>query len=213
MAKKNEVDVAALQAEVKRLQKIEDMVKDDEVPYLYGVRLDMVGEIHDPYAVRGNAMSFIAHPHGKKLRWVKESSRNDKGWDGYEIVYWKDEIGQNIKAYTSDAPHKLDNDSDSKVRRGDMVLAWLPVEVWLYRQLERSKKAQAQAQGNTSPEEATLADYKSGVFGEGLTASERPAGGFVPGSEEVSERTERAHSVFDDAVGGNKQAGDNTAAG
>ena len=213
MAKSKQADtkVADLEAEIARLQKIEADVIEGNIPSLFGTRLDMVGEIFDPHAVSGNAMSFYADPPGFKLRWVNERRRNDRGWAGYEVVYWQDEIGENLTKYTSDAPVRMHNETDSKVRRGDMVLAKLPVGVWLARQLKRVDDAERGSKEHHTPERRILEDYQSGEFGAGIENAARPVGGHKFTNEPVSERTAFAKDIFSDAKKGNKLAGDNTA--
>lgn len=163
-------------------------VEDGDVPTLFGVRLDQVGEIHDPWGIeRGNPFSFKNHPPGMRLHWCREDQRNKQGWDGFVPVTWEDEIAENLEDYCYEAPKKLDTQSDSAVRRGDTILCKIPVEAWLARQLRRVNRASQAKRDHMTPEQDLATRNNEGEFGPGLTESERPEGGFRMLPEEVSD--------------------------
>lgn len=193
------------------LEDFHDKAVEDEIPTVFGLRLDQVGEIYDPYGI-GNArpFSFKAHPEGFKLRWNREESRAKHGWKGWEPVDWDSDVGRNLMDYCYDPPRKLDNRIDSKVRRGDAILCILPAGQWLARQMARVNKAAANQAQHVTPEQDIIEEYKKGgVYGPGLTVSERPKQGFRMRAEEVSERSERAHGLLDESPAGHNSTEDN----
>lgn len=180
-----------LQARIEELEALQRKVEESQIPTVFGVRLDQVGEVYDPYgAGQGKPLAFKDHPEGFKLRWCHEGSRASRGWKGWEPVFWDDEIGQNLEKYCFDAPRKLDNAIDAKVRRGDAILCKLPIGVWLSRQLARVEKARAQVARHKTEERDLINEYQSNEFGPGLTESERPADGFRMRPEHVSDRSD-----------------------
>lgn len=199
-----------LLARLAELEKYKSESEEGEVPTVFGVRLDQVGEIFDPYGIGNNRpFSFKDHPVGYRLRWCRESSRDQHGWKGWIPVEWEDEVGKNLSKYCWDAPRKLSNEVDSKVRRGDSMLCILPIGQWLARQLARTEKARANQKEHTTPEQNIVDEYKKGgVFGPGLTVSERPRAGFKMKPEEVSERSERAHGLLDTSEAGHNAVKD-----
>lgn len=97
--------------------------------------------LFDPYASQ-NPHKFIAHPQGFKLGWKNPSHRdNHRGWRGWVKVEYNDFIGKKLKLYLLDPPRRMEHAVDQIVRRGDSVLAYLPIGMWEARQQQRTTKA------------------------------------------------------------------------
>lgn len=139
--------------------------------------------LRDPLAGT-NTQQIKAHPPGKRLYWCNERYREasmggSRGWRGFVKVTFQDEIGKNLGKFIKDPPRRYEGSDqrDNFVRRGDTILCWLPVGIWLNRQKARVQKAnrgitEAQAQQK-------LADTRGRLEGEGLHQAPRPRRGFV----------------------------------
>lgn len=94
--------------------------------------------LSDPYS-RHNPHQPVSHPAGKRLSWKNAKYRASRGWEGWVKVEWDDDIGKNLHRYLNEVPDRMDGAVDNYVRRGDVILCWLPEVYYLSRQKARQE--------------------------------------------------------------------------
>ncbi len=139
----------------------------------------------DPYSMENNPHEIKAHPPGWRLRWCNPNFRERRGWLGWEPVNYDDEIGRNLTDYLNDPPFKMEGTKrfDNYVRRGaDAVLCKLPENLWAIRWQKGLDKANRRLYSNANTTNKVIKEGVS-TYGDGLTDSKRPKGGFKPGPD------------------------------
>lgn len=153
-------------------------------------------DIHNPYDIIGEIPPDANFPNGQVVAWKNPTMRNDSsiGWRGWRPFKYGDEYtgpeGEKLADYIPDPPVRMEGRQhmDSYVRRGDIILCRLDKVLHDTRRTLRELRSDA-ARGRVV---LTYARPGTAVIGEGITNSERPAGGFSTGEgdkEPVSPNT------------------------
>ena len=172
-----------------RISELEGLVHDAKAESVeregmvnkFGVWIKEGTVIHDPYSSQ-NPIDIKQHPPGFRFGWLNPDFRDAKGWKGWKPVSYDDQFGQNLDLYMADPPAKFEFSArtDNYVRRGrTSVLCVLPIELWLFRQMETEdlsrKRNEAIEGAGTS---ALRPDGSILITGDGPAKQERPQGGF-----------------------------------
>jgi len=121
-----------------KVQQVLDMLpeEDEQSP-----KIQDMAVIIDPFENQDPHV-FLAEPPGLKLGWLNPVLREQHtGWRGWVAVSYDDPIGMELDKYMLDPPHRVAHSVDNLVRRGDVVLAVLPIELWEKRRQEAAAKA------------------------------------------------------------------------
>lgn len=165
--------IAALEAELKAIRDYYAGEGNEDVD-------SGVTQLHDPYEnhnafkVHGDIEPCPEYPNGAKVAWKNPEYRKRRGWRGWDVFEWGDKFtgtnGELLTNYIPDPPEHLlaHKDQDKAVRRGDVVLARLPMELFEARQQKRLKKSREQ-QGVATSNRTTVLQDGVMLTGEGAT--------------------------------------------
>jgi hypothetical protein len=177
-AGKLDLDAAELTIEVKK------QINSDYQPLASEIDGDAIASLsmlYDPSA-GFTPVDFIAHPPGYKLYWADERLREERGWNQLVPVTFDDPIGRELSRYLPDPPKKFaaTQKRDNRVRRGDAVLAAIPIGIWDQRQLRRTEKAARGVEASKNSQPISSNGKSVGrVEGQGISHTPRPRRGFV----------------------------------
>jgi len=121
-------------------------------------------ENHNAFKVLGDIEPCTEYPDGAKVAWKNPEYRKRRGWRGWDVFEWGDkftgEKGELLTNYIPDPPEHMlaHKDIDQAVRRGDVVLARLPMNLWEARQQKRLSKSRSKQAAATDPRSTTLQD-------------------------------------------------------
>jgi hypothetical protein len=145
--------------------------------------------LYDPYDHQ-NALEIIGeippnaeYPDGQVLGWKRPLNRASRGWRGWVALQWGDEYtgenGELLKDYVAEPPQRMldQQDMDSYVRRGDVVLARL--DKLIFQSRLRKQELESEARKGLAQYPRMASERKDVTFfGDGFTKSERPSGGY-----------------------------------
>jgi hypothetical protein len=129
----------------------------------------------NPFKFKADIEPDDEYPHGQKLGWKNYKTRqNRRQWRGWEIIEYGDKYagkeGELLSKYMNDPPPRMKGPDriDNKVRRADLVLCRLDMEIWKLRQQEREDKSNQAAKREGSPATINVGQGIK-VVGSGLT--------------------------------------------
>jgi len=158
--------------------------------------------LYDPYQsqrafrVMGQLPATQEFPEGQTLSWKSATYRDRRGWRGWIPLQYGDEYtgktGEKLSEYIDDPPRRMPLQTDSYVRRGDMILCRLDTRMYNARQATRTIKA-ARQQG-LGEEEAR----QVGLSGVGAREDLRPRSGNTRKPGDIRGRTADLPSTQED---------------
>lgn len=211
---------AALQQELKELQEQEAELTQkveapESTPRAAGGSASAITEediaraeiVRDPYNA-GNPHKILSNPPGKVLRWLNVAYREMRGMKGWTPVRYDDAIGRDLPKYIGEPPPRMSGTAqlDDVVRRGDTFLAWIDRDIWVARQLKRTREAGRRMAPHSTPQQESYGQHAS-TYEKGYTRDGNPyqevrtAPGFVnPNKEGFRQgRKQAGRNMFEEA--------------